>query len=94
MGGRLHPSSWIGLVNGRPVGTSVALVSDGVVGVHLVSVIPAMRRRGFGEALTWQATLAARAPATLQASEQGGPVYERMGFVTALECATCIRPTR
>jgi hypothetical protein len=85
---------WIGVLDGRTIGTSVALVADGVVGVYLVSVIPAMRGRGFGEELTWHATLADRAPATLQASAMGRPVYQRMGYVTALECATWIKGSR
>ena len=85
---------WIGVLEGRVVGTSVAYVSNGVVGVYLVSVLSAMRGRGYGEALTWQATLAAKTPATLQASEMGRTVYERMGYVTALRCATWIKSTR
>jgi len=85
---------WIGVLDGRPIGTSVAYISDGVVGVYLVSVVPTMRGRGFGEALTWQATLADRGPSTLQASGLGRPVYERMGYVTALECATWIKTDR
>ena len=86
---------WVGIAEDRAVGTSVAYVSDGVVGVYLISVVPAMRRRGFGETLTWQATLADHtSPSTLQSSELGRPVYERMGYVTALECATWVNTTR
>ena len=86
---------WVGFAEGRAIGTSVAYVSNGVVGVYLISVVPAMRRRGFGEALTWQATLADdTAPSTLQSSELGRPVYERMGYVTAMECATWVRTVR
>ena len=82
---------WIGVLAGRTIGTSVALVAGGVVGVYLVSVLPAMRGRGFGQDLTWHATLADRAPATLQASAMGLPVYRRMGYGNALECATWIK---
>ena len=83
---------WVAYSEGRPVGTSVAYISDGVVGVYLVSVVPDMRRKGVGEALTWQATLADRAaPCTLQASELGRPIYEQMGYITAAECATWIK---
>jgi predicted acetyltransferase len=42
------------------------------------------RRRGVGEALTWHAVregvAAGCRSATLQASEMGRPIYERMGF--------------
>lgn len=80
---------------GQPIGTSVAYVSDGIVGVYLVSVVPSARRQGVGEALTWHATLAdSAAPSTLQASTLGRPVYERMGYVTAIECQTWVKTAR
>ncbi|HEX7263375.1 MAG TPA: GNAT family N-acetyltransferase [Candidatus Dormibacteraeota bacterium] len=86
---------WVGIAEGRAIGTSVAYLSDGVVGVYLISVVPAMRRHGFGETLTWKATLADHtAPSTLQSSELGRPVYERMGYITALECATWLKASR
>lgn len=86
---------WVAYADGQPVGTSVAYHSDGVVGVYLVGVVPAMRRKGLGEALTWCATLSDRAlPCTLQASELGRPVYERMGYVTGAGCAMWVRATR
>lgn len=44
--------------------------------------MPAARGRGFGEAITWQATRAApKLPALLLASDAGCPVYERMGYL-------------
>lgn len=83
---------WLGLVDGLPIGTSVAHVRDGVVGVYLVAVIEEARRRGFGEALTWRALLAnASVPSTLQASAMGRPLYERMGYQRVLDCATWVR---
>ncbi len=86
---------FVGYVDGQPVGTSVAYHSDGVVGVYLVGVVPAMRRKGFGEALTWHATLSDPAlPCSLQASDLGRPVYERMGYVTVAECAMWIKTGR
>ena len=86
---------WIAFADGQPVGTSVAYVSDGIVGVYLVSVVPRARRQGLGEALTWLAALAdSAAPSTLQASKLGRPVYERMGYVTALECQTWVKTVR
>jgi hypothetical protein len=35
-------TSRVAYAEGRPVGTSVGYLSDGVVGVHLVGVVPAM----------------------------------------------------
>jgi hypothetical protein len=86
---------WVAIADGLPVGTSVAYLADGVVGVYLVSVVPAMRRQGLGETLTWRAALTdPGAPSTLQASELGRPLYEQMGYVRALDCATWVKPVR
>ena len=42
--------------------------------------------RGYGEAVTWAATLCLpELPATLQASPMGRPIYERMGYRTIAE---------
>jgi hypothetical protein len=39
------------------------------------------RGRGYGEAITWAATLAdPSVPAMLVATDMGRPVYERMGY--------------
>jgi GNAT superfamily N-acetyltransferase len=86
---------WVAFAGGRPVGTSVAYVSDGIVGVYLVAVVPSMRRQGYGEALTGRAMLAdPAAPSTLQASAIGRPLYERMGYGTVLECSTWVKTVR
>jgi GNAT superfamily N-acetyltransferase len=73
---------WLGVLDGRPVGTAAALVNDAYVDVEWISTHADARGRGIGEALTWQATLAATdRPAMLFASDLGRPVYERMGYV-------------
>jgi len=77
---------WVGRVEGRPVTTATAYVSDGFVGVYAVATTADARGRGYGEAVTWAATLSRPdLPATLQASEQGRSVYERMGYRTVAE---------
>jgi GNAT superfamily N-acetyltransferase len=74
---------WVGRVDGRPVSTATAYVSDGFVGVYAVATTPIARGRGYGAALSWTATLyRPDLPATLQASPMGQPVYERMGYRT------------
>jgi ribosomal protein S18 acetylase RimI-like enzyme len=77
---------FVGSVDGEPVATSAMYVSDGVSGVYNVATVPEHRGRGYGEALTWAAAMAgAEAGAScsiLQASEQGEPVYTRMGYAT------------
>jgi GNAT superfamily N-acetyltransferase len=77
---------WTGLVREQPVSVAAAYESAGVVGVHMVATMPQARGRGYGAALTWRATLAnPRLPTVLQASDQGRPLYERMGFTTVAE---------
>lgn len=74
---------WLGSVDGRTVSTATAYLSDGFVGVYAVATAQDARGRGYGEALTWAATLCRPGlPATLQASAMGRPVYERMGYRT------------
>ena len=56
----------------------------GVAGVYGVVTVDDARRRGYGEAITRRALRAARDAglriATLQASDAGRGVYERVGF--------------
>ncbi len=89
----LHPSAlsdprlrlWLGRLDGRAVGAAMAFVDAGVVDVTLVATLPEARGRGVGTAMTWRATLADPAlPAVLLASDDGRPVYERMGYVPLL----------
>lgn len=79
----------IARVDGRPVGRGLLFLDDGVAGVYNVGVIEAYRRRGIGEAITWEILRAGREAGAdigvLQASEMGYPLYERMGFETIVE---------
>jgi GNAT superfamily N-acetyltransferase len=87
---------FIGSLDGRPVGTAVAIRTGGVSGVYAVGTVPAARRRGVGTALTWAAVEAGRAwgcdTTVLQASEMGLPIYEAMGFRTVVEYSVFGRP--
>jgi GNAT superfamily N-acetyltransferase len=81
--GRLR--AWIGRKDEQPVAASMAFVDTNLVDVTLVATLPELRGRGYGAALTWQATLVAAAlPAMLLASDPGRPVYERMGYLPLL----------
>jgi hypothetical protein len=52
-----------------------------VLRVHAVATAADARVRGYGEALSWAATLfRPDLPATLQASDMGLPIYRRMGY--------------
>jgi GNAT superfamily N-acetyltransferase len=66
---------------GRVVSGAMACISSDVVGVFSVATIPAFRRRGFGEAVTWAAVAAdSSLPAILQPSPEGAALYRRIGF--------------
>jgi GNAT superfamily N-acetyltransferase len=87
---------FMGLLDGQPVGTSVAIRSGDVSGVYAVGTRPAARRRGVGTATTWAAVAAGRAwgcdTIVLQASEMGLPIYEAMGFRTMVSYSIFARP--
>jgi ribosomal protein S18 acetylase RimI-like enzyme len=73
---------WVGWVDGRAVAASAAWVEHGIANVTGVATLPDARRRGYGEALTWRAALADPSlPAMLFSSDDGRPVYDRMGFL-------------
>ncbi len=73
---------WVGYDGEEPVATASAHVGRGLQHVEIVATRPEWRGRGYGEALTWRATLADPAlPAVLIASDDGRPVYERMGYL-------------
>jgi ribosomal protein S18 acetylase RimI-like enzyme len=76
----------LGTVDGKPVATSMAVVTGDTLGIYNVGVDPRFRRRGFGEAISRAAIdvgiEAGCVRAGLQASEMGLPLYRRMGFRT------------
>jgi hypothetical protein len=72
---------WAGYVEDDIVSVAAALVCDDIIDVSFVATQPYARRKGYGEAVTWQATLADPClPAILEASDAGRPVYQRMGY--------------
>lgn len=76
---------FLGLVDGEPVGTAMAHRKAHSVHVEWITSDPARRGKGYGEAMTWEATLAwPDLPATLIASDDGRPTYERMGYLSVV----------
>ena len=86
---------YVGYVDGKPAACSALVVSHGVAGVYNVGCAPEYRRQGFGEAMTWHAVRRGAeigcAMASLQASEMGRQIYERMGFRLVAQYRTFIR---
>lgn len=73
---------WVGWLDDRPVCASSTWTEYGVNNVTLVATIPEARQHGYGEALTWRAAQADPSlPGMLFSSDDGRPVYGRMGFL-------------
>jgi ribosomal protein S18 acetylase RimI-like enzyme len=87
---------FVGLLDGCPVGFSLAIASTRAAGVYNVATLQAARRRGVGTALTWAAVAAGRRLgldcAVLQSSEMAVSMYETMGFRTRVPYAVFRQP--
>ncbi len=79
-------------LDGKPVGTSIAIRTGDVAGVYGVGTEPEARGRGVGTATTWAAVAAGSEwgcdTVVLQASQMGLSLYERMGFRTVVRYIT------
>jgi GNAT superfamily N-acetyltransferase len=86
-------SLFVGYLGGGPVATSGAYASHGIVDVEWVSAMPECRGRGVGGAMVWAATAVNPAdPAMLIASDEGQPVYERLGYLRMQRLTMWHRP--
>lgn len=78
------PLRYVGRIDGRPVATSRLSIGGGVAGVYTVLTLPEFRGRGIGRAMTLAALRAGRELGyrigVLQSTEEGYPVYRRLGF--------------
>lgn len=84
VGPRAIQRTFLGMIDGRPVATSLGMVVDDVVGIYNVATVPDARRLGFGGAVTAAAMAYGRERgarwAILESSPMGVSVYERLGF--------------
>lgn len=85
-------------LEGRAVGTSVAVRTGNVAGIYAVGTAPTARRRGIGTAASWAAVGAGLAwgcdTVVLQSTEMGLSVYTAMGFRTVVSYATFRQPLK
>jgi GNAT superfamily N-acetyltransferase len=90
------PLRYLGRIDGRPVATSRVAIAAGVAGLYAVATLPDVRGRGIGRAMTLAALNAGRALGyrigVLQASDEGLPVYRRLGFRTVFDYAVYQAP--
>ena len=96
----LFDALWVehytGYVDGQAVATSTLVASHRVAGVYNISTLEGHRRKGYGTALSWHAiargTELRANIASLQATEMGAPLYERMGFRKLSTCNDYVQP--
>lgn len=83
---------WIASVDGEPAAIAAAHVAGDAILVEYVAALENARGRGAGSAATWAATLCEPdLPAYLMASDDGRPVYERMGFHAIVRWSAWLR---
>lgn len=82
--GTLDVTRYLGRVDGQPVATGLRATVNRVAVIFNVLTMPAWRRRGFGEAITWRAVRDGLdegcVASFLQSSIPGYSVYLRMGY--------------
>lgn len=79
----------VGRVDGQSVASGLMVRSMDVVGVYTIGVLDEFRRRGIGEAMTWEVLRLGRDVGcdigVLQSSEMAYSLYKKMGFETIVE---------
>lgn len=75
---------YLGRLDGEAVATNMLFTGGGVASILAVATLPKAQRKGIGAAISLKPLLEARAAgyryATLWSTEQGFPVYRRLGF--------------
>lgn len=80
--------------NTTPVATSILYLEDSIGGIYWVAADPDFRNKGYASAVTARAAAEAfdsqASLVSLQASDMGRPVYEKLGFKAHGRFAMCI----
>ncbi len=75
---------YLGLLDGTPVATAEATVTEGTAGLYNIATLPRFRGRGIGSIMTWRPLRDARGRGcdlgVLQAAPDGVGIYHRLGF--------------
>jgi GNAT superfamily N-acetyltransferase len=93
-----HPDAavYVGYVDDGPVVAGLGIRSGRTIGVYDIATLPDVRGRGYGAAMTMRVVDDGAAAgcdvASLQASEMGRPLYERLGFRTVVEYVGYVDP--
>jgi GNAT superfamily N-acetyltransferase len=83
---------YVGYVRGEPVACGGASVAHGLIEVDWIATLPEHRGHGYGTALTWAAATVRRSlPAVLISSDNGAPIYRRLGFYALQRCTLWLR---
>ena len=77
--------AWLAYLGDEPMAGAASILEDGMVDVVMVATLPHARRKGLGLAVTQTAVRPDLGlPAVLFSSDEGRPIYERLGFVPLL----------
>ena len=94
--GRPDVTFYVGYTDGQPVSSGLGVRTGRTMGVYNIATVAGARKRGYGAAMTARiAADGARAGchvATLQASEMGRLIYERLGYRTVVEYMGYVDP--
>lgn len=87
---------YVGYADGEPVASGLGWRTGRTVGVYSIATVASARQRGYGAAMTARVVAdgatAGADVATLQASEMGRPIYERLGFQTVVRYVAYVDP--
>lgn len=84
--GRRGQAFYIGYVDGKPVGTTLIVHTEGLAGIYAVATLPEFRKRGVSTTVMSHALSEALSPQiTLQVMDgsYAQSLYEKLGFKTA-----------